>query len=204
MSTNDEPVVVWDLGNVLIPWDRHGALLAAVADDAEARRLAEEVFTLDVNVHLDRGDPLEEVRSVVERNHPELGWVVDAYLEHFEHSLGPQIDGSAEVLAELTDRGGRCVGLSNWSVVTFEGVPEAYPALSMLEGIVISGDVGAVKPDPAIYVHCEERFGFAPDQATFIDDTGRNVEAARRHGWDGIRFREPTRLREALVARGLL
>lgn len=197
-------VVVWDLGNVLIPWDRHGALLAAVGDEATARRLAAEVFTLEVNVHLDRGDTPAEVRAVVERAHPGLGWVVDAYVEHFGHSLGPVIEGSAALLAELGARGTRCVGLSNWAATTFAGVPEAYPALGLLEGIVISGEVGTTKPDPAIYAHCEQRFGFGPAQATFIDDSPGNVEAAIGRGWDGIVFRGPAALRRELRARGLL
>ncbi|MEZ5268035.1 MAG: hypothetical protein R2789_05525 [Microthrixaceae bacterium] len=52
------PVVVWDLGNVLIPWERTGALLA-VGDPDEAERLAEEVFTLEVNALLDAVPPCE-------------------------------------------------------------------------------------------------------------------------------------------------
>ena len=183
-SARDKPrVVVWDLGNVLIPWDRHGALLAAVGDDAEARRLAEEVFTMEVNVLLDGGSSPGEIRDRVEHDHEGLGWVVDAYIEHFRHSLGAPIAGSAALLDEVAAAGHRCVGLSNWSAITFEGIPERYPMLDVLEGVMISGDVGVVKPEAAIFVHCEQHFGFDPTQAVFIDDSLVNVDAAQRRGW---------------------
>lgn len=201
---NRMPVVVWDLGNVLIPWDRHGAMLAATGDDDTARRLAEEVFTLDVNEMLDRGSPLEEIRRSVEAQSPGHAWVVDSYVEHFRESLGPLIGGSASVLEELLADGHRCVGLSNWGAITFVGIPDSYPVLQKLEGIVISGDVGITKPNEGIFRHTEQRFGFEPSQAIFIDDSATNVEAARSCGWDAIRFADAPRLAAELAARGLL
>lgn len=197
------PVVVWDLGNVLIPWDRRGALGRAIDDPVELDRLAEEVFTMEVNGHLDAGLPLEEIREMVERDNPGHGWVLDSYVEHFAHSLGEVIAESASVLEALVGSGVRCVGLSNWGSVTFQGIPERYPILGLLEGIVISGELGICKPDPRVFRHCEERFGFAAANAVFIDDSSANIAAARQQGWDGILYK-PGILREALSARGLL
>jgi 2-haloacid dehalogenase len=202
-DTDLAPVVVWDLGNVLIPWDRHGALLAAVGDDSRARRLAEEVFTLEVNGMLDAGRAPAEIRSAVESSHEGLGWVVDAYIEHFRHSLGPVMAGSAALLEEVA-AAHRCVGLSNWSSITFEGIPDDYPVLGELEGVVISGDVGVVKPEAAIFAHCENRFDFESTQAVFIDDSAANIDGAMRCGWDAIHFRDPEQLRSDLSGRGLI
>jgi len=197
-------VVVWDLGNVLIPWDRHGAMLAATGSDEAARQLSETVFTLEVNEHIDRGASPRKVNEIVERQHPGHGWVVDAYVEHFHHSLGSLIEGSARLLDEVRHSGHRCVGLSNWGRITFEGIPEMYPALGKLEGVLISGEVGITKPDPSIYEHCEQHFGFTAAQATFIDDSAANVAAALARGWDAIRFTDPGQLRVALADRNLI
>lgn len=199
-----DPVVIWDLGNVLIPWDRHGAMLAATGDDDTARQLAEEVFTLEVNELLDRGSPLEEIRLTVEARSPGHAWVVDSYVEHFRESLGPLMAGSAKLLEELVARGRRCVGMSNWGAITFEGIPESYPVLQKLEGIVISGEVGITKPNEGIFRHTEQRFGFEPAQALFIDDSASNVDGARSCGWDAIRFADAPQLATALASRGLL
>jgi len=204
MTRRKPEVVVWDLGNVLIPWNRMGALLRVADDRRHAEDLAHDVFTLEVNELLDMGHPVEEVRAAVVRDHPELGWVVDGYVEHFRHSLGEGITGSAELVDELLADGVRCVGLSNWSAITFEGVADAYPVLHRLEGIVISGEEGICKPDPRIYRTCEQRFGFAPDDALFVDDSAPNVDAALEAGWDSVHFIDPDQLRDDLSVRGLL
>lgn len=196
-------VVVWDLGNVLIPWDRTLALGAALGDTAEALRLGTSVFTMELNAVVDAASDRSRLLDAAERVSPGSSWVVEAYLEHFAHSLGPVIDGSAALLQELADKQIRCVGLSNFSALTFRGVPERYPILDRLEGILISGDVGVTKPDPRIYRLCEQRFGLDPEHLVFIDDSPANVDAARVLGWDALLFTDPTTLRAQLLERSL-
>ena len=202
--TGTDRVVVFDLGNVVIPWDRRRALAQFVDDPDEVERLADEVFDLEANTHLDRGASIDQVRAVMEARHPGHGWVVDGYVEHFQHSLGDVIAGTEALIEELLDAGVRCVGLSNWSAICFVGIPDAFPVLQRLEGIVISGDEGVCKPDAEIFRRCEERFGFSAGQAVFLDDSPTNVDGARAAGWDAELFTTPEAAREALAARGLL
>ncbi len=204
MMIPTDPVVVWDLGNVVIPWDRRLALARFVDDPVEVERLAAEVFDLATNVHLDRGDDLADVRAVVEARHPGHGWVVDGYVEHFRHSLGPPMGDTVALIDELLAVGVRCVGLSNWSAVCWEGIGEDFPVLGRLEGVVISGHERVCKPDVEIFRRCEQRFGFRPDQALFFDDSTANVAGARAAGWTAEVFTTPESARGALVARGLL
>ena len=204
MSDGDDRVVVWDLGNVVIPWDRRGALARFVEDEAEVERLAAEVFDLATNVHLDRGDPLHEVVAIVEERHPGHGWVVEGYVEHFRHSLGPADPAVEALIEELLARSVRNVGLSNWSAVCFVGIPEDVRAIGLLEGVVISGEERICKPDAEIFRRCEERFGFEPEQALFFDDSAANVDAARAVGWDAEVFTDAEAARRVLVSRGLL
>ncbi len=196
--------VVWDLGNVLIPWDRSRALEAAFGDRTEARLLAETIFTMDLNDIVDAGSNRDEILATVDEIRPGAVPIVAAYLDYFNHSLGPVITGSAQLLEDLSARGVRCVGLSNFSRVTFGGVPDRYPVLGLLEGILISGDVGFTKPDPRIYRLCEHRFDFGPGEVLFVDDNEANVDAALVLGWDAVRFTDPEALRSILTERGLL
>lgn len=55
-------------------------------------------------------------------------------------------------------------------------------------GAVISSQVGARKPDQAIYRHLVDRSGFAPRELFFVDDRPRNVEAAIAFGIPSVRF----------------
>ena len=54
--------------------------------------------------------------------------------------------------------------------------------------IVISAQVGLMKPDPAIYHLTLDRLGVTPQQAVFIDDMPENVAAAMELGMRTIRF----------------
>ena len=204
MTSGNGTVVVWDLGNVVIPWDRRGALERFVDDPDEVERLAAAVVDLATNVHLDRGDPVEDVRAIIEQRHPGHGWVLDGYVEHFRHSLGDEVAGTVELIDELLAAGVRCVGLSNWSTVGWVGIIELYPVIGRLEGVVISGEERVCKPDAAIFRRCEERFGFRPEQALFFDDSAANVEGARAVGWGAELFTGPEAARAVLVSRGLL
>jgi putative hydrolase of the HAD superfamily len=54
-----------------------------------------------------------------------------------------------------------------------------------------SADVGLAKPDPAIFRLMLERLGVAPQEAVFLDDSLRNVEAARALGIRAIHVADP-------------
>jgi len=56
---------------------------------------------------------------------------------------------------------------------------------------VNSAMVGMSKPDPGIYELTLERLGVAPSEAIFLDDTLRNVDAARELGLHAIQFVRP-------------
>lgn len=45
-----------------------------------------------------------------------------------------------------------------------------------------------MKPEPAIFRLIIERYQLQPAATAFIDDSARNVEAARREGLQGIHF----------------
>lgn len=196
-------MVVWDLGNVVIPWDRRRAL-ARFVDEDDVERVATEVFDMATNHQLDSGTPLHDVVADVESRHPGQGWVVEAYVEHFHHSLGPVDVATEALIDELLATGVRCVALSNWSGVCWRDIPETYPVLTRLDGVVISGHELVSKPDPEIYRRCESRFGFTARQALFFDDSVVNVAGATDVGWDAEVFTGAHSARTSLVTRGLL
>lgn len=56
----------------------------------------------------------------------------------------------------------------------------------LFDDIVISGEVGMRKPDPAIYRHAAERLGVPPAACVFVDDLRPNVLAAVEVGMVGV------------------
>ncbi|MFD3561252.1 HAD family hydrolase [Streptomyces sp. NPDC058686] len=68
------------------------------------------------------------------------------------------------------------------------------------EPVVISGEVGLRKPDPAVYRLLCTRLGLPPERVAFVDDTRPNVEGARRAGLHGIHHRDAATTRDALLS----
>lgn len=62
--------------------------------------------------------------------------------------------------------------------------------------MVFSGEVGLVKPDPAIFAHADRLLGAGP--AVFFDDKPENVDAARSHGWAAHVWAGPAAVPEIL------
>lgn len=56
----------------------------------------------------------------------------------------------------------------------------------LFDAVVISGEVGMRKPEPAIYLHTLDLLGCAPEEAVFVDDLGKNVRGAAAVGIIGV------------------
>ena len=52
----------------------------------------------------------------------------------------------------------------------------------LFDDLILSSDVGMVKPQPAIFQLAIDRAGFAPEEIMFIDDSPLNVSAAQQLG----------------------
>jgi putative hydrolase of the HAD superfamily len=58
----------------------------------------------------------------------------------------------------------------------------------LFDELIISAEVGLVKPDPRIFHLALEKLGVQPAEAVFVDDMLVNVDAARQQGLTAIRF----------------
>jgi putative hydrolase of the HAD superfamily len=61
--------------------------------------------------------------------------------------------------------------------------------------MIISAEVGIVKPDPRIFRLTIERLGVEANQAIFVDDMFRNVEGAKLVGLSVVHFQNPRQMR---------
>lgn len=65
---------------------------------------------------------------------------------------------------------------------------EKYPIADAFDLIVCSAEEKVMKPDPSIYQLTLNRLGRRPEEAVFIDDSARNIMAARELGMHAIHF----------------
>ena len=58
------------------------------------------------------------------------------------------------------------------------------------DGMIISAEVGAMKPEAKIFQIALEQFGVKPKEAIFIDDVLENVEGCEKAAMKGIHFKD--------------
>ncbi|MBE3066492.1 MAG: HAD family phosphatase [Chloroflexi bacterium] len=68
----------------------------------------------------------------------------------------------------------------------------------VFDKMIISAEVGLIKPDPRIYRLALEKLGARPEESIFLDDVLVNVEAARSVGMSAIQFTQPEKTLEEL------
>jgi len=97
-------------------------------------------------------------------------------------------EGLMEFLAAMKGRGIQLWCLSNDISEWSRKLRKKFELEKYFAGFVISGDVGARKPDSAMY-HClMENSGYAPSDILFVDDRLRNIEAGDALGIHGFLF----------------
>ena len=72
-----------------------------------------------------------------------------------------------------------------------------------MDGGVVSWQVHAVKPDPAIYRALLDRYGLAAGTCVFTDDSPLNTAGARACGLHTVDFTGAAQLEQALSELGL-
>jgi len=97
----------------------------------------------------------------------------------------------------------RLLLLSNTNAIHFEMIRRNYPLLRHFHSLVLSYEVKAMKPDPAIYRAALDRAGCRPEECFYTDDIGEYVEGARRMGIDAVQFRGADALQQDLRTRGI-
>jgi 2-haloacid dehalogenase len=195
---------VFDLGGVLVHWDPR-LLFSQVLDDGEdVDAFLDEIDFASWNQAQDAGKPWVEAVAEHTARHPHRAEAIAAYPARFPESVSGPMHDSVAVLHELRERGVRLLALTNWSAELFPTVRDRLPFLDDFEGIVVSGEVGLAKPDPAIFQVLVQRHGVVPAEAVYVDDVEHNVAAAAELGFLAYHFTDAQRLRVHLVAQGLL
>jgi 2-haloacid dehalogenase len=203
MKISPIDAVIFDLGNVLIPFNPRWLLRKLLPDDASVERFFEETGFDAWNTEMDAGRSFADGIAAHSQRFPQHRRLFEAYFERWPETVGEPIAESLDVLRTLQRQGVRTYALSNFSAQTYPLAVARFPFLADFDGVVVSGHEGIVKPDPAIYRLLLQRYSIAAARAVFIDDKIENVEAARRLGLHGVHFVDPAAVRPALRALGL-
>lgn len=195
--------VVYDIGNVLLGWNPEAMYDARIGVDAR-RRFFAEVPIHAANVAMDAGAPFHATLDALATRHPQWRREVEWWRDDWLATLGPVIEPSIALLRALRRRGVPVFALTNFGAETFELARAAHPFLAEFDRAYVSGRMGVIKPDPAIYAAVEADCGLPPERLLFTDDRAENIAAAGARGWRTHLFDGPEGWAARLVDAGVL
>lgn len=196
------PTIVFDVGNVLLRWDPRLLYRKLIPDEERLHWFMQNVCTAAWNIEQDRGRTWEEAVAILVASHPEWEAEIRASDERWHETIPGVIEDSVAVLQELKARGEKVYAITNFSREKWAECLIRYPFLQSFDGAVVSAHEGLIKPDLAIFTTLLERYRLEAGDCIFIDDSARNVEAARAVGMKAVHFVEPIDLRAELRALG--
>lgn len=194
---------LFDLGNVVLFFSHEQmcAQIGAVCGRSAAD-IRDILFDAGLERAFERGDVSEQQFHL--RLQEAVGREVDVEaLKQAGSDIFRLNAAMVPVLKTLKARGTRLVLLSNTSVTHFDYVRRRFDVVEIFDAYVLSCEVGAVKPEPAIFEAALDAIQCAPTECFYTDDIAEYVETARGYGLQAEVFVDVPTLIEQLRLRGI-
>lgn len=195
--------VIFDIGNVLIEWQPERYYDSAIGRERRIR-MFEAVDLYGMNDRIDRGGSFHDIVMEEAEKTPEWRDEIRMWHSHWIDMAYPVIDHSVRLLRALRRKEIPVFALSNFGIETFEIGVNNYPFLEEFDRHFISGHMGVIKPETAIYEMVEADCGLSPETLLFTDDRADNIGAAAKRGWRTHLFEGSEGWAARLVTEGLL
>jgi 2-haloacid dehalogenase len=182
MSSTIE-AVVFDIGGVLLDWDPRNLYNQLIENPDDVETFLRECGIEEWNIEMDRGlSPAQAVADLTQK-FPDRAALITAWKDRWLDMIkGAKMDVVA-LMRRLKDQGVPLYSITNFNGETFKIAAKKFDFLNWFDGIVVSGDVGLIKPDPAIYKLLLGHYNLKADTLYFTDDRADNVAAARNLGF---------------------
>ncbi|HEU6110769.1 TPA: HAD family phosphatase [Streptococcus pneumoniae] len=184
--------IIFDLGNVLIEWNKEKILSKICKNDLEYNLFNKFVFQSNLWIDLDNGKiSLEflENQLIDEMGHQyqdqihELVWNWFNYVDLYDEVY--------ELIKQLKKKNFQIYVLSNTSSIFHILLDSILSKVSsVLDGYVISCEVKMMKPQKEIYLSLVNKYQLDIKDCIFLDDLEENVEAARTLGIKAFQIKE--------------
>lgn len=203
-----KPVVIWDVGAVLLRW-RPAVLLRQVLprhahDEASALAWAKRFFVEGGDwCDFDRGDVDEA--ALAHRIAHRTGLTeadIHAVVRAVPDELQPLPD-SVDLLHALRQRGFKQYFFSNMPLRYAEHIEKQHGFFALFHGGLFSARVKRMKPEREFYELAHRHFNLAGRDVVFMDDSPANIQAAREFGWKAVLFRDTQQAAGELKALGM-
>jgi 2-haloacid dehalogenase len=198
--------IIFDLGGVLIDWNPLYVFDDKYFETPEKKQFFfENICTSDWNEEQDAGRSIVDATMGLIEKWPEWEQPIRDFYGRWTEMLKAPIPETVEIFRQLKASGKyKIYALTNWQSGLFDIALVRYNFLHWFDGRVVSGDEKTRKPFPEFYQRLLDRYNVKAEEALFIDDNFRNVEAAERLGIKSIHFTLPSSLEKELKELELL
>ena len=195
--------IIFDLGKVLIQFDfKRGYRALEGLCPYAAAEIPRRIGRTGLVERFETG--LVEPRDFVEQ----FSRILDLHLDYdrfceiwsciFTETLIP------ESLLEALAARYRLLLLSNTNALHFAMLRETYGhMLRHFHDLILSYEVGAMKPQPEIYREALQRAECLPGECFYTDDIAAYVDAARQMGIDAVQFESREQIEREMRDRGI-
>ena len=192
--------VIFDIGNVLAPFNWAGYIRRTLSDPATIETVNDAIRGHGLWEEFDRGVMKEEdiINGFISYA-PDCEREIRLLCSHLGGSMD-RADYAIPWLRSVKETGRRVMYLSNYSRFIMNDNPGVLDFLPMMNGGVFSCDVHLLKPDPAMYDCICKKYGLTPSRCAFLDDMEGNAKAARDFGMTGIHVKNHEQAKAELDA----
>ncbi len=202
--TNRFDAVIFDLGRVLVALDLSAWTdrLFTGRDPKDVERTLQQIMSEDVVYRFFIGaiDGPQFHREMAATYGVQLSYDEFVCVWHDIFKPMPGMDR----LVEQVGRSCRLGLLSDTDPIHWRFLLANYPILRHFKNPTLSFRVGAMKPDPRMYLAAAAAVETAPERCFYIDDLPRNVEGARKAGMTAVQFQNPEILKQTLEEFGII
>ena len=189
---------IWDLEGVLLQTDDDNMPLTVAKKLNAPYEKVREIFFSDANDRVDLGEITQDQFNEYLLDTLQISRGKKYLLEEF---LNEEFYIDKDLLIEITGlrREYKMGLLSNFSDDLRPKIDNEWALGSVFDEIIISCEVGLVKPDPAIFNLMLDRLGVKADESVFIDDRIKNIDGAKEMGFHTIFFIDKDQALEELT-----
>lgn len=195
--------IVFDIGNVVLSFKPKKFIKQYLTNEKSIESFVSKVTGSDTWLQLDRGTiSIEKARRVLQTKFPKDIEFLTLFFDHWMEMLTP-IQDTVELLPELKRKGYKLFALSNFIREAFAYVKDRYNFFSLFDGIVISSEIKAIKPEKKIYDTLIERYKLVPNECVYLDDVPSFLPPAAQMGVRTILYRPEIDVRAELRKHGV-
>jgi HAD superfamily hydrolase (TIGR01509 family) len=198
-----QPVLIFDLGKVLVDFDYSIA--------AQKIRARSQNSTGEADLFANFASLLADYETGLITRGRFFATIRDAvrfqgspaeFADYFAKIFAP-IEPMIELHAALRQAGYRTYIFSNTNDLAIEHIRQDYPFFQHFDGYIFSYEVKAMKPQPQIYEAMEHLCGHRGSDLIYIDDRAENIAGGAARGWRAILHETPEKTRVELQNHGI-